>query len=340
MLAMVCMNHSKLEFPPQELQRRCETVLVDYGASAVTAGVLADAVVQAELRGKPAVGVAHLFDYIDAMRDGRMNGDPHPEIESRRSAVIVGDADLGPAQVAFDLGLPTLLERTHQHGSAVLSLSRCFSAGELAYYSLALAREGFLAVAATNSPALMSVYGSRKPVAGTNPLSFALPHATGGRAFDQASSATAWVRVRDAAASGDPLPSGWAIDEAGHPTTDAGAALGGALLPFGGAKGANIAMMVEALSTLSGGNFSVDAPPFDRGHHSPSLGLFVLAMDPAAFDPGYVERLEAHHLRLRTEHEVDFARRKTLGSSIELNFQTYETLLQYEAKRPARDGVR
>ena len=45
--------------------------------------------------------------------------------------------------------------------------------------------------------------------------------------------------------------------------TDPRAALRGALLAFGGARGANIALMVEVLAAgLAGANWALDAPSF------------------------------------------------------------------------------
>ncbi|WP_416384278.1 Ldh family oxidoreductase [Rhizobium mulingense] len=62
------------------------------------------------------------------------------------------------------------------------------------------------------------------------------------------------------------IPEGWAVDETGMDTRDAARALAGALLPFGGRKGANVALMVEMLSTgLSGGPWSLDTPSFRSG---------------------------------------------------------------------------
>ncbi|MGO1769178.1 MAG: Ldh family oxidoreductase [Microbacterium sp.] len=295
---------------PDVLERLCAEALRAAGGSDETAREVARASVEAERRGKPAVGVAHLLDYLDALRAGRMNGDPARLVERPRPASVVVDADEGAAQVAFARALPALVAGARECGLAALSVRRSFSAGELAHYTTRVAAEGFLALAATNSPALMSAYGSRRPIAGTNPLSFALPHPRGPRVFDQASSETAWVSVRDAADRGDPIPSGWALDDAGEPTTDAAAALDGALLPFGGVKGANIATMVEMLAVLAGGTFAVDAAPFDRGGRSPALGLFVLAIDPSAFDPGFADRAEEHHRRLADEHGADFGRRR------------------------------
>ena len=58
-----------------------------------------------------------------------------------------------------------------------------------------------------------------------------------------------------------------------EPTTDPHAAMRGALLAFGGARGANIALMVEVLAAgLSGANWALDAPSFTSGDRSPGVG--------------------------------------------------------------------
>ena len=98
---------------------------------------------------------------------------------------------------------------------------------------------------------------SSEPVLGTNPLAYGIPRPSGPSLLvDQASSQTAYVNIRSAAAQQRSIPDGWAIDETGRGTTDPSAALRGALLPFGGYKGANIALLVEMLAVLSGANWS------------------------------------------------------------------------------------
>src|SRR3546814_10585863 len=100
-----------------------------------------------------------------------------------------------------------------------------------------------------------------------------------------------WCSSDLSAEAGREIPEGWALDPAGHPTTDARAALAGSLLPFGGARGANIALMVELLAAgLTGANWSREAPPFNKGAKSPGAGLFILAIDPLA---GFAARLNA-----------------------------------------------
>ena len=183
---------------------------------------------------------------------------------------------------------------------AVFSQRNSFTCGALGYFAGRLAESGLVSIAATNGPALIAGAGSTKPVYCTNPLAFAAPQAGGPPLLiDQSSSETAFVNIRKAASAGQSIPAGWALDSEGKPTTDARAAVKGALLAFGGNRGANIALMVEVLSAgLSGANWSLDAPSFTKGSESPGTGLFVLAIEPAVFGPNFGMRMRAQLERL------------------------------------------
>ena len=73
----------------------------------------------------------------------------------------------------------------------------------------------------------------------------------------------------------------------GEPTTDPATALEGAQLPFGGHKGAAIALMVELLAgALIGDLFSYEAAEADTNKvGAPLGGEFVVAIDPARCAP-------------------------------------------------------
>lgn len=94
--------------------------------------------------------------------------------------------------------------------------------------------------------------------------------------------------------AGEPIPEGWALDAAGQPTTDPVEALRGSMAPFGGVKGASVALMVELLSAgLTGASFSKDARAYAVADAPPpGIGRFVVAFDPDAFDPGFFQRIE------------------------------------------------
>lgn len=288
-----------------ELTELCERALLGSGASPAQAAVLAEATVEAELLGLPRLGVSHLVDYLDGFRSGRI-APTSPSLEQRTAVISTVDCRGGLAQHGFDVALPGVRAAATQHGLSVAALRHCFTAGELDYYVRRLNRQGLMGLACANSPALVTAAGARGPLLGSNPLAFGVPLPDGRRlAFDQASSATAWVAVRDAATRDEPIPATWAVDSSGAPTSSAAAALEGALLPFGGYKGGNIALLVEVLATLGGGLFSVDAPPFDHGAASPSVGVVVVAVSVDALDPGYPSRLDAQLDRWRAEHGAD-----------------------------------
>jgi len=287
-----------------ELIELCRDALLRVGADAGAAHVLAAATVEAELVGNRAVGVAHLFDYLDGYAKGRIATDSRPVVRRPAPAVIDVDARDGLAQTAFVEVLDEVQKAARESGIAALWIRNSFTCGELGYYARRLAERGLLAVAMANSPALMSIGGARTPVLGTNPLAYGIPRpGTLPVVIDQASSSTAFVNIRRAAEAGDPIPAGWALGPDGEQTQDATAALRGTLLPFGSHRGGNVALLVELLATLSGASFSIDAAPFDRGDTSPRIGVFLLAIDPATFT-GSVERIAGQLESFRDDHQV------------------------------------
>jgi (2R)-3-sulfolactate dehydrogenase (NADP+) len=284
----------------------CIRAAIACGANKETAVSLARSTVAAEADGMPDVGLAHFIDYLDALKAGRIKSNAEPEISRPAPAIILSDAHGGAAHTGFDRAFNDLVETARQFGLSLFSQRGAYTCGALGYFAGRLAAERLVAFAATNGPALLAGSGGKSRVYCTNPIAFAAPQAGGPPLLiDQASSATAFVSIRKAAAEGRALPEGWALDADGNPTTDAKAALDGALLAFGGARGANIALMVEVLAAgLSGANWSLDAPSFTQGSENPGSGLFVLAIAPALFAPDLEERMKAQLQRLAGEHGV------------------------------------
>jgi (2R)-3-sulfolactate dehydrogenase (NADP+) len=270
------------------------------GASDEAARSLARATVSANAHGKGSSGFSHLMDYLTALRAGRIVGDAEPVVTSPAPAAIHCDARGGIAQLGFDLAFDDLRRRAETFGLALFAQRGSYTTGELGYYPRRLAEAGLVALAATSGPALMTVPGAKTPVYCTNPIAFAAPLDEGPPLLiDQASSATAFVELRRYADRGESLPPGWAVDADGQPTTDPRAAMRGALLAFGGARGANIALMVEVMAAgLGGANWALDAPSFLTGDRSPGAGLTVIAIAPALLAPDFPQRLRLQLDRL------------------------------------------
>jgi len=308
------------------------------GANPAAAEALAAATVAAECAGRSAVGFAHLLDYLAAYAAGRINGAAVPEISFPAPALMQVDAKGGIAQHGFDLAAGELIKRANAFGLAALSQHNSYTAGELGYYARRLAQAGLVALVAANGPALMTSGSGREAVFGTNPFAFAAPAAgTPPLVIDQASSATAFVNIRACAEQDQEIPAGWAINAEGQATTNAREAIRGALLAFGGARGANIALMIETLAAgLTGANWSLDAPSFAEGEQSPGVGLFIFAIQPGFIDTHFASRLAAQLLRLH-EKGIHIPGRGKASDHVELATPLVEALQAY-IDAPVRPG--
>ena len=321
-----------------EAEALARRVLTAAGASEAMADVMARALTRAEAEGLAGVGLKHLITYSDALAAGRIDGYAEPDIERPTPVVFRVDAKGGVGHLGFDRAFPDLVEAARTYGVAVFSQKNSYTNGALDWFVWRLAEAGLVAQAATNGgPALLAASGATERIFCTNPLSFAAPRAgEPPLVIDQSSSATAYVNLRIAAEKGDAIPEGWALDGNGNPTTDPAEALKGVLLPFGGQRGANVAMMVEVLSAgLSGANWSLDAPSFIEGDKTPGIGLFVVAISPDRLAEGFSERLAAYLDRLNDRYGVyvpgtgrSDAAASAESGGLELAADFWETLLR------------
>jgi (2R)-3-sulfolactate dehydrogenase (NADP+) len=141
------------------------------------------------------------------------------------------------------------------------------------------------------------VWGGKRALLGTNPIAAVFPRASAAPLMiDLSLSQVARGKIMVAARDGKPIPEGWATTADGQPTTNARAALDGMMLPFGGAKGAVLALMVELLAAaLSGAQFGAEAGSFltEEGPRS-DVGHLFWMLDPEALAGSrvYQQRIE------------------------------------------------
>ncbi len=272
------------------------------GADMPSTRSLLDATLSAALHGPTTLGFPHFLDYLNAFIEGRIKRHPSPRLDRPFPASLSSDADGGIAQLGFDLAFSDLLKTVQTFGVAIFTQTNSFTAGELGYYVRRLANEGVVGLAATNANAVVVSKPGGPAVYGTNPMAFGFPLGSGSppMIIDQASSATAFVNVVCAAEEGQPIPEGWAVNAEGKPTLDAEQALLGALLPFGGRKGGNVALLVEMLSAgLSGGPWSLDVPDFRGGSAAPAVGMSIVAIMPDRDSDNRIRRAREQSKRLQ-----------------------------------------
>jgi (2R)-3-sulfolactate dehydrogenase (NADP+) len=269
--------------------------LVASGTSRPNAASTASALVSAQVDGQSGHGLSRVPSYAAQVRAGKIDGHAKPVLERTRTASARIDAKGGFAYPALDLAVDTLTTLTRETGVSTAGVFASHHIGHAGRTVERLADKGLVALVVSNTPAAMAFHGGMRPMLGTNPLAFAAP--LQGRAplvIDLALSLVARSKIVAAQKSGQKIPTDWATDAKGEPTSDPNAALAGALSPAGGAKGAALALMVEILcGALAGGQFGWQASSFldDKGP-SPGVGQVLIAFDTDAFSgPGFAARM-------------------------------------------------
>ena len=283
--------------PLAEAEACAARALAAAGASPAMAALTAKALVAAEAEGQGGHGLSRVSMYAGFLREGRADGRAEPAVVAQRGGCALVDAGNGLAYPALALAESEAASRARTHGVAFVAVTNSHHAGAMGLPVRRLAEAGLVALAFTNSPAAMPVPGGRRPLLGTNPVAAAFPRrAAPPLVVDLALSEVARGRIMVAAKAGQPIPEGWALDAAGNPTTDPQAALDGAMLAAGGAKGAALALVVELLCVaLGGAGFAFEADSFFApSPRPPRLGHALLALDPGALGGGdaFAERME------------------------------------------------
>lgn len=279
----------------EDLVRRALTAA---GAAPAMAAATARTLVAAEAQGQAGHGLSRVPQYAAFLRNGRADGQAAPAVIAERGGAALVDARHGLAYPALDLAVAEAARRAGAHGVAFIGITNSHHSGAMGLPVAALAEQGLVALAFTNSPSAMPVPGGRRPLLGTNPVAAAFPRRSADPlVIDLALSEVARGKIMVAAKEGRPIPLGWAIDAEGNPTTDPNAALSGAMLAMGGTKGALLALVVELLCcALTGAAFGFEADSFfvDEGNR-PRLGQAVLAVDPGALAgrDTFLDRVEA-----------------------------------------------
>jgi LDH2 family malate/lactate/ureidoglycolate dehydrogenase len=228
-----------------ELLAWCTRVFEAHGVGAAQADTVAKNLIWCDSVGRRNFGVERLPIFVKRLKAGVIKGDARP----RFLAPELLDADMGFGHYAAELAMARAIELAASRGIAGVGVcnSNFFGAG--AYFVKLACEKGMIGLALSNSFPKVAAHGGSLPVLGTNPFAFGAPRANGEHLLvDMATSELAGSTVRDHIESGEPLPVGLAVDASGRPLTDARKVENGALLPFGGAKGFGLALMVELLA--------------------------------------------------------------------------------------------
>ncbi|WP_411034496.1 Ldh family oxidoreductase [Shinella sp. BYT-45] len=278
-----------VETTREAIETVCLSALTAHGAHPDNARPVAQAIAKAEADGNRVCGLFYLPVFCRHLAIGKVDGNAAPAVTARGATVTV-DARCGFAHPAIAAGTPALIEAARRAGVGAMAVRNSYNCLALAHHVQPLAARGLIGLCVSNAPASVAPPGALKALFGTNPLAFAVPSREGHPpvVVDQSMSAVTKTEMVLRRNRGEAIPAGWAQDGQGQPTTDPAAGLEGSLLPAGGRKGANIALLVEILAAaLTGSALSTEASAFGNDEGGPPrVGQFLLAIDPGHFSAG------------------------------------------------------
>ena len=299
-----------------------ETLFAAHGVAAAPAKAVARHMVWSEMVGRLNYGLERIPIHLKRLERGVLES--RDLTSYRRVSDSAGHLDGGGGfgQYAAELAMDHAIALARDTGVGVVAVSNSNSFGAGAYYINRAAEAGMIGIAASNSFPKVAPFGGLRPVLGTNPFAFGAPRRDGRHLLvDMATSATSGSKVVSKVAKGEPIPPGVAIDSSGQPVTDPARMAGAVLLPFGGAKGFGLGLMVEILSGVitGAGVGNGVASLFNDFTRSGNNGHFLMALDIARFIG-----MEDYHARL----EGLIAMIKAAGDGVllpgEIRWRNYE----------------
>jgi LDH2 family malate/lactate/ureidoglycolate dehydrogenase len=262
----------------EDARRLMEAALTASGYSAAEAVVIADHLMDCEVRGLGYAGLARAVTIIEHdRRSGLVRGPITVTHETPVSARLDGGDDLGylVAMRATDLAI----EKARQSGIAIVGASRTHFTGMYSHYLEKVTEAGLVGMIAGSGPSAVAPHGGTQPRFSTNPIAFGFPSDDVPVIWDITTSSITHAEATLAKRLGEPLPPGRGYDAEGEATTDPAKLLaGGAMAVWGGHRGSGLALSVQLLSMMAGQQ-NAHGPYREPG----DFGFLIMVVDPGLF---------------------------------------------------------
>jgi LDH2 family malate/lactate/ureidoglycolate dehydrogenase len=262
-----------------------EGVLTGNGVSPNNATIIANCLVQADLRGIDTHGINRIPSYMARVQQGVLDAKASPTLNQITPVIAQVDGNNGFGFLAAHLGMESACKMAKEFGIGMVSVKHSNHFGMSAWVVQQALDAGMMSLVFTNSSPALPVWGGTDKLLGVSPIACGAP-AGKTRPFilDMAPSIAARGKVYKALRRGEEIPPDWALDAEGRPTTDPAAALQGVMLPMGGPKGSALAIMMDVFSgVLSGSAFAGHVTnPYDPSKPA-DVGHFLVAIKPDLF---------------------------------------------------------
>jgi LDH2 family malate/lactate/ureidoglycolate dehydrogenase len=161
--------------PPQALRDLVKTLGERAGLESEKAALLADLLVQNDLRGVFSHGSRQIADYARLLRDGRLNPTPEVRVERENAVTMLVDGDAGLGYYPSWLAANTLVPKAKELGVAVAVTRHHGHFGAAGLYTRVAARAGLIGYDTSGVQLHLAPDKPLLAAAGGSPMSFAVP---------------------------------------------------------------------------------------------------------------------------------------------------------------------
>ena len=258
-------------------------ILSKLGASDEDCEYVAEATIDADLKGFTSHGIGRFPQYLISIESGTINLDEDIGIEKETPAIALINGNSGFGQAVSYKAMQLAIKKAKEVGIGCVGVHNSNHFGVTGFYSDLALRENCIGLVLANTDPAIAPLGGKEPVIGTNPLALGIPSESY-ITVDMATSVTARGKILESKRKGLELPEGWALDKDGNPTTDPDAALEGSILPFGGFKGYALAALIEILTgPLVGAGYGAGVTGTASPTKDCTKGDLYVVIDPSKF---------------------------------------------------------
>jgi len=257
------------------------------GSEADEARLIADHLIEANLRGHDSHGVGLIPGYLQRLAGGTAVPNRKGRIVSENGSLIVYDGERAWGQIAAREATLIGIAKARETGVAVVALRNPHHIGRVGTYGEMCVEAGMVSfhfVNVTDARPAVAPWRGTDARFSTNPVCIAIPGPEPQRPIilDMATSVVAMGKVRVARNKGEQMKPGILLGGDGKPTTDPGTMYRqprGAVLTLGEHKGYALAFVCEMLAGALCGSGTMR--PERQGAGTATNGMLTIVIDPS-----------------------------------------------------------
>jgi L-2-hydroxycarboxylate dehydrogenase (NAD+) len=264
-----------MRMPINAARQLAEDILISGGMPQTNAMIVADILLEAELRGRKSHGFIRLPGIKSKYGEAKQSELRVVREEGHWSLIDGGNH---PGYLVAHYAMEGAIKRAKVHGSSLVGVYNTSHCGMAGYYADMARKEDLVALLFADCLPRITAFGGSEPILGTNPLTVSIPSNSTPILFDMSTAAITNGDLLVAIREGKQIAAGLGFDPQGNPTTDPGQALKGSVRPFGEHKGFGLGLIIQILAGVLVNAATIPLPGVN-------YGLLMIVIDPSIFVP-------------------------------------------------------